>query len=626
MAPQQPYLHHLTAVLAAPVQAWAAPDGQVTGNGAEGVYCGDDRVLDQVLLTVNGNEPEWISTRTQDAGTVEHLYFLRVDSPVADPLVQLLHTRRVTSDGVREVLRLESALDGATTVHLQMQLRRNHRTMADIKSGRNVAGEPPQRAAALHWRWRDDGTAARIEPGSATVTDDGDVVYLRWEVLLPPGEPVELFWRLHLTDAGAPLMGCRTAPLDVPPVNQPRVQRLLDRAIQDVNALRMAPVDAPGDGFLAAGAPWYFTLFGRDALISALMLLPIDLSLAGGTLRALAARQGTQADVSTAEQPGKILHELRREANSFGEGGTTITLPPVYYGTIDATLLWIVLLHEAWRAGLPDGEVAQQLEPLKRALGWLRDWADPDGDGFLEYLDASGSGLANQGWKDSADAIRRQNGSLAPGPIALAEVQGYAHRAALAGAALLDHFGQEGAGFWRDYARRLNERFRAQFWCADASGPYPALALDAGKNRVDGIASNMGHLLGTGLLNPKEETLVVRRLMDADLFSGYGIRTLSHSNGAYWPTRYHGGSVWTHDTALILLGMRQAGFTAEAAELATALLDAAEAFDWRLPELFSGAPAAQGPPVPYPASCRPQAWAAASAVPIAVALGALPER
>jgi glycogen debranching enzyme len=363
-------------------------------------------------------------------------------------------------------------------------------------------------------------------------------------------------------------------------------------------------------------------MFGRDSLIAARMLLPVDRSLAEGTLRALAARQGTKVDEETAEQPGKILHEVRRTEVSHDSEG--FHLPPVYYGTIDATPLWISLLHDAWRAGMPEAEVAALLDNLEAALRWLGDYGDSDGDGFLEYLDTTGHGLANQGWKDSGDSIRWHDGSIAEGPIALCEVQAYAYEAALDGAALLDAFGRPGGDQWRAWAAAMKERFRAAFWCEDEQGRYPALALDAEKRPVDGVSSNIGHLLGTGILDPAEQRLVVDRLLDPTMFSGYGIRTLSTTNGAYWPLRYHAGSVWSHDTAIVVDGMLRDGFTEEAARVAEGLLRAAEGFDYRLPELFGGQPADEvWPPVPYPASCRPQAWAATSVVPVARALGAL---
>lgn len=334
----------------------------------------------------------------------------------------------------------------------------------------------------------------------------------------------------------------------------------------------------------------------------------------------------------TAEQPGKILHEVRRaplvlhEAHTDGPE-TVVTIPPEYFGTIDATCLWIMLLGDLADAG---HDVSEFDAALDAALEWLAEHADADGDGLLEYRDESGSGLANQGWKDSGDSIRFADGSQADAPIALAEVQGYAHAAALVGSRALAARGDEaGARRWRTWASDLAARFRARFWVSDAVGRYPALALDAAKRPVDGCASNMGHLLGTGILDADEAATVVARLTGPDMFSGYGIRTMSTTNAAYWPLSYHVGSVWTHDTAWCIDGMRREGHLDAARTVASGLLRAAAGFDDRLPELFGGHPAPGHtgggepvcwPPHPYPASCRPQAWAAASAAVILDAL------
>jgi len=486
-------------------------------------------------------------------------------------------------------------------------------------------------ASAVGWKWRDDNTCLTLSfDGAPQVTTDAATVTPTWHATVVPGGTALFGWSLSVQDADAPMTAPVSAPMSAPEVEDPAVRQLLNRAVSDLNGLRLTDRLSPSDTFLAAGAPWFFTMFGRDALIAARMLLPIDTTIAGGTLRTLARRQGTTTNDETAEQPGKILHEVRRGPTTFTMDGT-ISLPPVYFGTIDATLLWILLLRDAWQAGMPETEVRALMPNLERGLVWLRDHGDADGDGFLEYFDASGHGLANQGWKDSGDSIRWHDGHIADGPIALCEIQGYAYAAALAGAELLDAFGlqknRSGStpGQWRDYAGNLARRFRSSFWCNDEDGPYPAIALDATKQPVDGVASNMGHLLGTGILDAEETAAVIRRLMHPTMFSGYGIRTISTTNAAYWPTRYHAGSVWTHDTAVILSGLLAEGHETEAGLLADGLLAAARGFEWRLPELFAGYGAAQvSPPVPYPASCRPQAWAAASAVPIAQALGQLP--
>jgi len=235
--------------------------------------------------------------------------------------------------------------------------------------------------------------------------------------------------------------------------------------------------------------------------------------------------------------------------------------------------------------------------------------------------------LANQGWKDSGDSVQWRDGTLAEGPIALCEVQAYAYEAAIHGADLLDHFGVSGALEWRDWAARLRKRFHDSFWIDDPAGAYPAIALDASKRPVDTVTSNIGHLLGTGLLDSRQAALVARRLVSPQLNSGYGLRTMSTDSQGYWPLSYHGGSVWTHDTAIAIAGLASEGFVLEASTLVSGLLAAASGFDYRMPELHSGDAAIQfGAPVPYPAACRPQAWSAAASVSVlASTLGLRPD-
>jgi glycogen debranching enzyme len=402
----------------------------------------------------------------------------------------------------------------------------------------------------------------------------------------------------------------------------PDLDRWLETARADLESLQLALPDAPDAVFLAAGAPWFFTLFGRDSIWAARMLLPTGLDLAAGTLKVLARLQGERTDPESGERPGGILHELRRDVNPLHHG---MVLPPRYYGTIDATPLWILLLHDAWRAGLDDGTVRELLPNLRRALAWLEE-AVPDG-GFLAYQDESGHGLANQGWKDSGDSIRWRDGRLATGPIALCEVQAYAHEAALAAVVLLTAFGApDEAAHWSTWAAALKARFRDAFWIDDGEGGHPAVALDADGAAVDSLTSNIGHLLGTGLLASADEDRVAALLVDPRLDSGYGLRTLAAGSGGYWPLSYHCGSVWAHDTAIAVHGLLRSGHADEAAGLAAGLVRAAAAFGFRMPELHGGDPAAAGSPVPYPAACRPQAWSAAAAVVAHAALAPHPSR
>lgn len=637
----QPFMHDLSGVFAAPIQAWSDPDGQIRGTEAQGIYCSDQRVISSVITTIDDAEPRWISTQKHGAEKVSYLNFIRTDPAVADPLISLWKTRTAHASGVNETYEISSVQGEPVVFTVQVRITADNTLMEQIKQGQHSAQLPQVHIEG--WQWRDENTELKLSfTGDPVLTLEDDAVIANWQVALPANGSTEFSWTMDAVDSQAPMLAPRTPALEAPSSQTLRssnpaasgheadaVAELLHHAMSDLNGLRIADRQSPHDTFLAAGAPWFLTMFGRDSLIAARLLLPVDTTIAAGTLRALASRQGTLTDPDTAEQPGKILHEVRRETTTV-TADEKVWLPPVYYGTIDATPLWIMLLRDAWRAGMSDSQVAQLLPNLLRALDWLRNHADPDGDGFLEYLDTSGHGLANQGWKDSGDSIRWHNGELAEGPIALCEVQGYAYAAALAGAELLESFGgqesQADVLFWREYAASMSQRFRERFWCEDSSGAYPAIALDASKSAVDGIASNMGHLLGTGILNPEETHAVVQRLVDPTMDSGYGIRTISTTNAAYWPTRYHAGSVWSHDTAMILNGMISDGYAKEARKLATGLLKAAQGFDWRLPELFAGTDSTEAwPPVPYPASCRPQAWAAASAVPIAQALGFIPE-
>ncbi|MGZ5418532.1 MAG: amylo-alpha-1,6-glucosidase [Nocardioides sp.] len=617
----QPYLAHLTGVFHAPVQAWSQPDGAM-GSGAEGIYCGDERVVSDARLTVAEHELRHVSTQVRSATEVTFVYVVTAPAEVPDPLFTIHRTRRASIDGVSEELHIGSALRNSINLGLELVLGLDRTSMEQIKSGHTAPDRPQPKG--LRWSWRDDDTTAEVAVDGGTADVHGSSVTVHWDVHLSPDTELTVGWSLRASDDAAPILGTTLPPVPTPKLDtsDQRLQRLADRAFSDLNSLRIADRSLPDAVFLAAGAPWFYTMFGRDSLIAARMLLPVDRSLAEGTLRALAARQGTKVDEETAEQPGKILHEVRRTDVSHASEG--FHLPPVYFGTIDATPLWINLLHDTWRAGMPDADVAALLDNLEAALTWLGEYGDSDGDGFLEYLDTTGHGLANQGWKDSGDSIRWHDGTIAEGPIALCEVQAYAYEAALNGAALLDAFGRPGGDAWRSWAAALKERFRAAFWCEDEQGRYPALALDTMKRPVDGVSSNIGHLLGTGILDADEQRVVVERLLDPTMFSGYGIRTLSVTNGAYWPLRYHAGSVWSHDTGIVIDAMLRDGFTQEAARVAEGLLTAAEGFDYRLPELFGGHPADEvWPPVPYPASCRPQAWAATSVVPVARALGAI---
>ncbi len=626
----QPFLHTLLAAVQAPTQAWSSRDGQVRGRGAEGFYHGDVRVLSEAVLTVSGTEPEAIRAGPTGRQEIHVVATVRgIDGPGTDPTARLDRIRTAHPDGVDEVLRLSCATAEPVLGRLAVRIRSDEGALEQIKRGLPTSS-PPVQAGPDGVRWMAGSVDVVVTaPGARVIAgEDSSHALLEWDLEARIGEPTEVAWSLRAAQRG-PVV---TAPANpdvewsVPEVAavDKRLPLTLVRGLGDLAALRMSTTFAPDDVFLGAGAPWFFTLFGRDSLWSARMLLPLGTDLARGTLRTLAARQGRTRDPVTAEQPGKILHELRRRPFAVGGG---VTLPPLYYGTIDATPLWVCLLHDAWRWGMDPADVEALLPAAEAALAWMADWGDADHDGFLEYVDESGHGLANQGWKDSGDSVQWRDGRLAQGAIALAEVQGYAHEAAIGGAALLDAFGRPGADRWREWAAGLEQRFRRQFWVHEPDGDYPGIALDGEKRLVDSVASNMGHLLGTGLLNREEEGVVAARLVSPDLSSGRGLRTLSSSSAGYWPLRYHGGSVWPHDTAIAVAGLARTGHDEAAATLADGLLTASVDLGWRLPELWSGDSVEETPrTVPYPAACRPQAWSAAAAVTVlTAALGLAPD-
>jgi glycogen debranching enzyme len=361
------------------------------------------------------------------------------------------------------------------------------------------------------------------------------------------------------------------------------------------------------DGFVPyAGIPWYVAAFGRDALITALQVLPFQPAIAAGTLRFLARHVGRVKDDFTDQEPGKIIHELRR-----GEMASCREIPFIpYYGSVDAAPLFLILLAEYW-TWTADVALARELWPTaERVLDWMQQAADATG-GYLTYVRRSPRGLVNQGWKDSHDAIMHASGHLAEPPIALAEVQGYQYAALQAAADLATALGHADRVVpLRERARRLRERFEADFWLPDEA--YYALALDREHQPCRVIASNTGHLLWTRLISDSRAHIVARRLMADDMFTGWGVRTLASGERLYNPMSYHNGSVWPHDTAIAAVGMRRYGHTDSFITVATALFESVLQFEnMRMPELFCGFTRVEGyGPTHYPVACAPQSWAA----------------
>ncbi|MGH2454632.1 MAG: glycogen debranching N-terminal domain-containing protein [Candidatus Limnocylindria bacterium] len=626
---EQPFLHDLSCLLAAPMQAWTTADGSIALDaGAQGVYLGDMRIVRGLSMQTDGWSVAHLAT---DEGVPRRQVLravVRRGGGVIDPEILLMRERVITGDALTESIAIVNASRGPVTVVLGVHFTPDATPMDVVKAGGTRHGGV--RVNEGGWSTEDKRVSVRLSTDGTCARDDLGFD-ITWHLVAPPGGSAAGSWALRAVDTGAVVTAPSTRDVAatlgrvaVPEGREFDVGRLLRRAFDDLDGLELAMPGLPDARFLGAGAPWFLTLFGRDSIIAASLLLRSTPHIAHGTLAALARLQGTDDDVASAEEPGKIIHELRREVTHHLGGSERFVLPPRYYGTVDATPLWISLLHDAWRAGMPPDDIAALAPNLEAAVGWLRAAVAADPRGFLAYHDRTGSGLANQGWKDSGDAIRWADGSRAVGPIALCEVQGFAARAARQAAELLDALGRDGAANLRSLAEEMAERFRAAFWVTDsATGVrYPAMALDAQGHAVDGIASNMGHLLGTGILEIDEQRAVVDRLMDPSMFSGFGIRTLSTTNGGYWPMRYHAGAVWPHDTAMIIDGMLADGFAEEARTVAEGLLAAAASFDWRLPELFAGVSRNESArAIPYPAACRPHAWSAAAAVVVALALG-----
>jgi glycogen debranching enzyme len=384
------------------------------------------------------------------------------------------------------------------------------------------------------------------------------------------------------------------------------LERTYRRSLVDLAALRFSPLSASGRSLPAAGLPWFMTMFGRDSLFTSLQALPFNSELAATTLRELGLRQGTRIDDFRDEDPGRILHEMRYgEMTAFSERPHS-----PYFGNADATPLFVVLLdeYERWTG---DTKLVRELEyEARAALNWIDEYANLRDDGYIWYQRRNEkTGLENQCWKDSWDSISSCDGTIPGFPRATCELQGYAYDAKIRAARLA-------RTVWKDVAfadelekqaADLKRRFNRDFWVAEDE--YFALALDENGEQVDALSSNNGHLLWSGIVDKSKAKAVARHLMGPQLFSGWGVRTLASGQGRYNPIGYHVGTVWPFDNSFIAWGLRRYGFKAEAAQIASGILDAAAFFDGRLPEAFGGySRTATKYPVQYPTACSPQAW------------------
>lgn len=600
----------------------ADADGMLTG-GEHGLYNRDTRMLSRYAWRWWSGERELTSliVETPRPDTL-HAHHALIEGPAQ--LVAVRRTVSLAAAALSDTLEVSNTSLETRAVELTLDLSGDFIDLFEARGWAPQERDAPtvglDRGSVELVHEASDGVAQRLtvsfaglEPRVSATTNG---VAASWAVTLQPGEVRDLRVTIALHN-----------PLDRPPagtltyeawresfgalltsdVAGGRHRGSLERAIDDLRALLLFTPEGPVP---AAGIPWFVAAFGRDALLTAYFLLPFRPDVAAGTLRYLARWQAHEVDRVREAEPGKIMHELR-----FGELTRTGKTPhSPYYGSVDATALFLMLL-DAHRQATGDDALLRELRPAwEPALTWLAQRGDVDGDGFIEFgADAAGTGhLSVQSWKDSHDSMSHASGALAQGPLAVSEVQGYTYAAYAAAADWFRALGDlEGAARWRGRAESLRLAFDQSFWLAEL-GTY-AMALDGAKLPLAVLNSDAGQLLWTGIVPEERAAALVTTLLTERSWSGWGLRTLGEGEVRYNPVSYHNGSVWPHDTALFAAGLDRYGFRDESARVRAALFDLASCQpDLRLPELVGGYARDGRPPVPYPVACRPQAWDAAA--------------
>ena len=609
----------------------ARPDGDINARltSGEGFFAHDTRYLSQLSVRVDGRRPVALASTLQSGHhAVVHATNppLREEDAAGIPQ-ETLNLRRtlLIDDALHCELLFRSYLPRPVVLDVEVILAADfadvfevRQVVADQSHGELEVGAGEDRVTFAH---TSESGARRVceivaSPTPAHCEEDGQRARMHWSLSLQTQGSAQI--ALHVAPDRVPTAGrdlgagasrlareyaaWRHGCLRVRTDNE-TFDRLIDASLRDLHALLMP---GPEGRLPAAGIPWYVAPFGRDALIVCCETLLATPAVTRDTLLALAGWQAREDDPWRDAEPGKILHELRR-----GELARSDKIPHPYYGSVDATPLFLIVAGRYYR-WTHDLALMQRLRPaLDAALEWVEQWGDHDGDGFLDYHRRSPAGLDNQGWKDSGDAIVGADGSLADGPIALVEVQAYAYEAKLSMAEVYTALGDEStAERLRAQASVLRRRFHDAFW--DEEEGFFALALDGHGEQVRSVTSNVAHCLYCGIVDDSKAPAVAQRLMAPDMFSGWGVRTLSARSPAYNPMSYHNGSVWPHDSAIAAAGLKRYGFHREATRIADGLFEVArQAPDLRLPELFCGFSREESATVvPYPVACIPQAWAA----------------
>ena len=602
----------------------SSANGDIYPEYPHGVFHDDTRILSRWNLTVNGRALQPLAAETKEPFRV--LFACRVprgDGYADSPLI--VERLREVGAGILEEITLRNYSTSPAECLLTLRVESDFADVFEVKEELiqrrwEATRQPDGDSLTIRGAWKNLRKGVVVKASGAAVAPDT----LTYRVIVPPhghwSTWVSVAPALDGTGAAAPIVhpaAGQLSPRDerrrewvekipVLHLGNRSIEQTLRRSYDDLGALRIEDPQHPRRIVVAAGAPWFMTLFGRDSLWASSMAMAVDPSLALGTLQTLADRQGNKVDEMSEEEPGKILHEVRLDVSS--------TLPlsgkSAYYGSADATPLFVCVLGELSRWGFAPDIIAALLPHADRAMDWIMNYGDKDGDGFVEYARLNDRGLINQGWKDSGDGINFADGTMAEPPIALCEVQAHVYAAYMVSSKMASDAGDTAlAAEMGQRGEQLKKQFNEQFWMPERG--YYAVALDGKKRQVDACASNMGQCLVFGIIDEDKAPLVVERLMSPEMFSGWGVRTLASDMGAYNPASYHNGSVWPHDNAIIVGGLMRYGFVDQAQRISTALLEAAEYSNGRLPELFCGFDRAQfAAPVPYPTACSPQAWAA----------------